>query len=46
MSEGKIVESGTAAELIRRVDGRLEQVFPQLVQILRLIDLGDLERHE
>lgn len=37
LSHGKIVESGTARELIQRTNGRLEYLFPQLVQILRTI---------
>lgn len=35
--QGKIVESGTPDQLIQRVDGRLEHLFPQLVQILRIV---------
>jgi ABC-type bacteriocin/lantibiotic exporter with double-glycine peptidase domain len=38
MAQGKVVEAGTASELIRRVDGRLEHLFPQLVQMLRIVD--------
>jgi len=38
VSQGKVVESGTAPELIRRVDGRLEHLFPQLVQMLRIVE--------
>jgi len=44
LSQGKIVESGTPAELIKRVDGKLEQLFPQLVQILRIIDHQQFKR--
>jgi ATP-binding cassette subfamily B protein len=35
LAEGKILESGTPDELIRRVNGQLEQLFPQLIQMLR-----------
>ena len=38
ISEGKIVESGTPEELIKRSKGNLEQLFPQLVHMLRIID--------
>jgi ABC-type bacteriocin/lantibiotic exporter with double-glycine peptidase domain len=41
LAQGKVVESGTAAELIKRVDGRLEHLFPQLVQMLRIINRSD-----
>lgn len=44
LSHGKIVESGTAQELIQRVDGRLEYLFPQLVQILRIITKNGVEK--
>jgi len=37
LSQGKIVESGTPDQLIQRVDGRLEHLFPQLVQVLRIV---------
>ncbi len=42
LSEGRIVESGTPQELIKRINGNLEHLFPQLVQILRVI--ADLKR--
>jgi ATP-binding cassette subfamily B protein len=41
MDQGTIVESGTPQELIKRVDGRLERLFPQLVHILRVVDRND-----
>lgn len=41
MSEGKIVESGTPRELIKHVDGYLEELFPQLVHILRIVERDD-----
>jgi len=41
LAHGKIVESGTPEELIERVDGRLEHLFPQLVQILRIVNRND-----
>ncbi len=37
LSDGVIVESGTPQELIRHVDGFLEELFPQLVHILRIV---------
>lgn len=37
LSQGRVVESGTPKELIARVDGKLEYLFPQLVHILRSI---------
>jgi ATP-binding cassette subfamily B protein len=46
LAHGKIVESGTPAELIKQADSRLEQLFPQLVQILRLIDHNQLKRQK
>ncbi len=46
LSHGTIVESGTPAELIKRVDGRLEHLFPQLVQILRIIGHDDLRKQK
>jgi ATP-binding cassette subfamily B protein len=44
LSQGKIVESGTPEELIKRVDGRFEHLFPQLVQILRITGRTDLNK--
>ncbi len=44
LSQGTIVESGTPHELIKRVDGRLEHLFPQLVQLLRGIDQNRFKR--
>lgn len=44
LSQGEIVESGTPAELIKHTNGRLEQLFPQLVQILRVVNHDDLRR--
>ena len=44
LSEGKIVESGTPQELIKRINGNLEHLFPQLVQILRVIAPNDSKR--
>ena len=41
MSEGKIVETGTPRELIKHVDGYLEELFPQLVHILRIVERND-----
>ncbi|MBX9686139.1 MAG: ATP-binding cassette domain-containing protein [Candidatus Obscuribacterales bacterium] len=38
IDNGVIVESGTPAELIRLVDGKLEELFPQLVRILRIVE--------
>ena len=43
LAQGKIVESGTARELIDRVDGRLEHLFPQLVQLLRIVNRSEGE---
>lgn len=43
MARGKVVESGSASELIKRVDGKLEHLFPQLVRILRIIDRSDYD---
>jgi ATP-binding cassette subfamily B protein len=44
LSQGKIVESGTAEELIKRVNGRLEYLFPQLVQVLRVINRDGFDK--
>jgi ABC-type bacteriocin/lantibiotic exporter with double-glycine peptidase domain len=44
LSQGRIAESGSPEELINRVDGRLEQLFPQLVQILRITRHHDSSR--
>ncbi len=44
LSQGEIVESGTPAELIEHANGRLEKLFPQLVQILRVVNHDDLRR--
>jgi ATP-binding cassette subfamily B protein len=44
LSQGKIVESGTAEELIQRVNGRLEHLFPQLVQVLRIVNRNGFDR--
>ncbi|MBL0188161.1 MAG: ATP-binding cassette domain-containing protein [Candidatus Obscuribacter sp.] len=38
LEEGKIVESGPSREMISKVGGKLEQLFPQLVPILRILD--------
>lgn len=38
LAEGRIVESGTPRELIKRVDGKLEELFPQLVHVLRIVE--------
>lgn len=44
LAEGKIVESGTPQELIKRINGKLEHLFPQLVQILRVVGHNDSKR--
>lgn len=41
LSQGKIVESGSTEELIKRVDGMLEELFPQLVHLLRVVERND-----
>ncbi len=41
LANGTVIEAGTPQELIKRVDGKLEQLFPQLVQILRIVDRAD-----
>lgn len=41
LSDGAIVESGTPQELIRHVDGFLEELFPQLVHILRIVERNE-----
>lgn len=38
LDQGKIIESGTPRELIQRIDGRLEHLFPQLVRTLRIVN--------
>jgi ABC-type bacteriocin/lantibiotic exporter with double-glycine peptidase domain len=38
VSQGKVVDSGTPAELMKRSDGRFEHLFPQLVQMLRIVE--------
>jgi ATP-binding cassette subfamily B protein len=44
LADGKIVEQGSVAELIERADGELSYLFPQLVQILRMINHDELKR--
>lgn len=41
IADGQIVESGTPSALIRRLDGRLEELFPQLVRILRIVERNE-----
>lgn len=43
LSDGKIVEQGTPLQLIKHVDGYLEELFPQLVHILRIVERNDPE---
>ncbi len=38
LTKGKVVESGTPQELIKRVDGELQELFPNLVMLLRQLD--------
>ena len=42
LAQGRVVEQGKPIDLIKRVDGRLEHLFPQLVRILRSIDESEL----
>lgn len=42
LAQGKVAEVGTPYDLIKRIDGRLEHLFPQLVRILRSIDPKEL----
>lgn len=46
LAQGVIVESGKATELIERVDGKLERLFPQLIQILRLVDHNTIRQRK
>jgi len=38
LTQGQVVESGTPQELIKRVDGKLQELFPNLVMLLRQLD--------
>jgi ATP-binding cassette subfamily B protein len=38
LANGKVVDSGTPSELMKRSDGTFEHLFPQLVQMLRTIE--------
>lgn len=44
--DGKVVESGTTRELLKRINGSLEQLFPQLVQVLRIVEQNSPGRRE
>jgi ATP-binding cassette subfamily B protein len=44
MAQGNIAEAGTPEELINRQDGKLEQLFPQLVRMLRSANGGNWQK--
>jgi len=42
--QGQVVESGTPKELIKRANGKMEYLFPNLVRILRTLGNDELRR--